>query len=59
MTTIETIENAEWKVEGDARLTDSAVHALALLAIDLGKAAEREADGAASGDDHQPTETLR
>ena len=41
-TTLETVEQAKWKIEGPTRMSDSAIHALALLAIDLGEAEERE-----------------
>ncbi len=43
MTTLETIEAADWKIEGEHQMSDSAIRALTLLGFDLFDAQERDA----------------
>ena len=42
-TTVETIEAAEWNVEGNPRMSDIAIHAVTLLFFDALDAEDREA----------------
>ena len=48
--TVDTIEQADWKIEGDPRMSDSAIHAVTLLFFDALETEEREAgeDGESS-----------
>ena len=43
MTTLETIEAADWKIEGEHQMSDSAIRALTPLGFDLFDAQERDA----------------
>ena len=49
-TTVETIESANWQIEGDPRMSDSAIHAVTLLFFDALDTEEREADGGEVGE---------
>lgn len=41
-TTVETIEQADWRIEGNPRMSDAAIHACTLLFFDLVDAEDHE-----------------